>query len=123
MNAKYSIQIQIMAFCIEKIVIFCVCMVFADALIIHSRQYHREEKIMNGFSDVRLLLRSEELNREHTLALQSTLAAPPGLSRWGVFMHRVRTRRALLELTPEQLRDIGLEPTEARHEGLKPFWR
>ena len=29
----------------------------------------------------------------------------------------------LLELTAEQLRDIGLTAEQARQEGLKPFWR
>lgn len=37
--------------------------------------------------------------------------------------HRWHSRRALLELTPEQLRDVGLTPEQAREEGLKPFWR
>ena len=37
--------------------------------------------------------------------------------------HRLHTRKALLELTTEQLRDVGLSPEQAREEGLKPFWR
>jgi len=41
----------------------------------------------------------------------------------GLFWHRLRTRKTLLELTPEQLRDVGLSPDQAREEGLKPFWR
>ncbi|MNG39640.1 hypothetical protein D3C84_1278200 [compost metagenome] len=48
---------------------------------------------------------------------------PSGLSRWALFWHRLHTRQALLELTPEQLRDIGLTREQAREEGLKPFWR
>ncbi len=49
--------------------------------------------------------------------------APSGLSRWGLFWHRLHTRKALLTLTPEQLRDVGLSREQAREEGLKPFWR
>ena len=36
---------------------------------------------------------------------------------------RARTRRALSELTPRMLDDVGLEPGEARYEASKPFWR
>jgi uncharacterized protein YjiS (DUF1127 family) len=35
----------------------------------------------------------------------------------------MHTRKTLLELTPEQLRDVGLSAEQARREGLKPFWR
>ncbi|MNR38889.1 hypothetical protein D3C85_1570360 [compost metagenome] len=49
--------------------------------------------------------------------------APSGLGRWGLFWHRLHTRKALLTLTPEQLRDVGLSREQAREEGLKPFWR
>ncbi len=49
--------------------------------------------------------------------------APSGLGRWGLFWHRLHTRKALLELTPEQLRDVGLSQEQALEEGLKPFWR
>lgn len=41
----------------------------------------------------------------------------------GLFWHRLRTRRMLLELTPDELRDVGLTRSEALAEGLKPFWR
>jgi uncharacterized protein YjiS (DUF1127 family) len=37
--------------------------------------------------------------------------------------HRLHTRKTLLELTPEQLRDVGLSREQAREEGLKPFWQ
>ncbi|WP_122300679.1 DUF1127 domain-containing protein, partial [Pseudomonas syringae] len=36
---------------------------------------------------------------------------------------RRHTRKALLDLSREQLRDIGLTAEQARREGLKPFWR
>ena len=80
---------------------------------------------MNGLSDVRLSLRSQELQAEQEQALAPRLprSAPPGLSPLGLYWHRLRTRKALLELTAEQLRDVGLSREEARAEGLKPFWR
>ena len=76
---------------------------------------------MSAISDVRLTLYAEELIREHEAA--SRINAPEGLGTWGLFLHRRTTRRALLKLTHEQLRDIGLSHAQARHEGLKPFWR
>lgn len=80
---------------------------------------------MNGLSDVRLTLHSQELatgqiNDAREAQMRN---APSGLSRWGLFWHRLHTRKALLDLTPEQLRDIGLSREQAREEGLKPFWR
>ncbi|VVN96394.1 DUF1127 domain-containing protein [Pseudomonas fluorescens] len=80
---------------------------------------------MNGLSDVRLALHSQELaagqeNRSHAATARN---APSGLSRWGLLWHRLHTRKALLDLTAEQLRDIGLSREQAREEGLKPFWR
>ncbi|KAF1029342.1 MAG: hypothetical protein GAK37_01805 [Pseudomonas sp.] len=77
---------------------------------------------MSGLSDVRLVLRTQELAAEQARKVQ-TCDAPRGLSRWALFWLRRRTRKTLLELTPEQLRDIGLSAEQARHEGLKPFWR
>ncbi|KHK64936.1 MULTISPECIES: DUF1127 domain-containing protein [Pseudomonas] len=80
---------------------------------------------MNGLSDVRLTLHSQELAAGQAKELRSgdLRNAPPGLSRWGLFWHRLHTRRALLDLSTEQLRDIGLSREQARAEGLKPFWR
>jgi uncharacterized protein YjiS (DUF1127 family) len=49
--------------------------------------------------------------------------APSGLKRWDRFWRRLHTRKALLELTPAQLKDVGLTREQAREEGLKPFWR
>jgi uncharacterized protein YjiS (DUF1127 family) len=37
--------------------------------------------------------------------------------------HRLHTRKALLALTADQLKDIGLTREQALEEGLKPFWR
>ena len=35
---------------------------------------------------------------------------------------RRRQRLQLLELTEERLRDIGIEPHQARQEASRPFW-
>ena len=80
---------------------------------------------MNGLSDVRLTLHSQELVRGQENGSREALMrnAPSGLGRWGLFWHRLHTRKALLALTPEQLRDVGLTREQAREEGLKPFWR
>nr|WP_314564400.1 DUF1127 domain-containing protein [uncultured Pseudomonas sp.] len=73
---------------------------------------------MNGMSDVGLALHSQELE-----AGQERATAPRNVSCWSLFWHRRQTRKALLHLTREQLRDVGLTAEQARLEGLKPFWR
>ncbi|WP_025130835.1 DUF1127 domain-containing protein [Pseudomonas sp. PH1b] len=78
---------------------------------------------MNGLSDVRLSLRSQELVAQQAEAASLPRNAPTGLGRWGLYWHRLHTRKALLGLTAEQLRDVGLSREQARAEGLKPFWR
>jgi len=79
---------------------------------------------MNGLSDVRLTLHSQELTAGQINGPREVMRnAPSCLSRWGLFWHRLQTRRALLALTPEQLRDVGLSLEQAQEEGLKPFWR
>ncbi|MCL6704871.1 DUF1127 domain-containing protein [Pseudomonas sp. SAICEU22] len=80
---------------------------------------------MNGLSDVRLTLHSQELaaGQEKGLRSGDLRNAPADLSRWGLFWRRLHTRKALLDLSTEQLRDIGLSREQARAEGLKPFWR
>lgn len=80
---------------------------------------------MNGLSDVRLTLHSQELaaGQNHGTREAQMRNAPSGLGRWGLFWHRLHTRKALLSLTPEQLRDVGLSREQALAEGLKPFWR
>ncbi|WP_439854233.1 DUF1127 domain-containing protein [Pseudomonas yamanorum] len=77
---------------------------------------------MSGLSDVRLALHGQELEagQERRMAARTTA---PALSSWALFWHRMQTRKTLLELTPEQLRDVGLSVDQARQEGLKPFWR
>lgn len=37
-------------------------------------------------------------------------------------MERRRSRRALLELSDAQLKDIGISRADAVREGLRPFW-
>ena len=36
---------------------------------------------------------------------------------------RARTRRALSELSPRLLDDVGIDRVEASYEASKPFWR
>ncbi|MBT9299908.1 MULTISPECIES: DUF1127 domain-containing protein [Pseudomonas] len=76
---------------------------------------------MSGLSDVRLALHSQEL--EAGQEREMTGLAPGNPSRWELFWRRRHTRKALLGLSREQLRDIGLTAEQARQEGLKPFWR
>ena len=79
---------------------------------------------MNGLSDVRLTLAQQELNAHG----QPQLASPendrlPGKTRWQQLWLRLHTRRALLRLNAEQLKDIGLTRQQALDEALRPFWR
>lgn len=76
---------------------------------------------MNGLSDVRLTLHSPQLLAEHEAVRVES--SPAGLSRWRLFWHRARTRRTLLNLDAQQLRDVGLSHEMAQREGCKPFWR
>lgn len=76
---------------------------------------------MNGLSDVRLTLHGPQLLEEREVYQRPS--SPAGLSRWGLFWHRSRTRRVLLSMDDQQLRDIGLSRAMAQHEGCKPFWR
>ncbi|HEX8596282.1 MAG TPA: DUF1127 domain-containing protein [Pseudomonas sp.] len=76
---------------------------------------------MNGFSDVRLTLYSQELSEGHAVVVKT--ANMPKLSRWALYGHRWTSRKALLSLTKDQLRDIGISPQQARVEGTKAFWR
>ena len=40
-----------------------------------------------------------------------------------LWLRRIRTRRALAALHPEQFREAGLDPMAVRAECLKPFWQ
>ncbi len=80
---------------------------------------------MNGLSDVRLTLHSQELaaGQNNGTREASMRDAVSGLSRWNLFWRRLHTRKALLALTTDQLKDVGLTREQALEEGLKPFWR
>ncbi|WP_263261912.1 DUF1127 domain-containing protein [Pseudomonas sp. RIT-PI-S] len=78
---------------------------------------------MNGFTDVRLFLKPQDLNMHGVDVTAPAKAPPSGLSHWALLRHRWATRRQLLELDADQLADIGLTPQQQREEGLKPFWR
>jgi uncharacterized protein YjiS (DUF1127 family) len=43
-------------------------------------------------------------------------------ARIELWLDRARERRRLAQLTDRELRDIGLNRYEARHESRKPFW-
>lgn len=76
---------------------------------------------MNGLSDVRLALHSQELVDGQARSVKASY--PSNLSRWALFQQRRATRRALLSLNADQLKDVGLTAEQAREEGVKPFWR
>ncbi|MET0124795.1 DUF1127 domain-containing protein [Pseudomonas caspiana] len=76
---------------------------------------------MNGLSDVRLALYSQELSNGRAVVTKTANA--PKLGRWALYRHRWTSRRTLLTLTEDQLRDVGLSSGQALREGLKPFWR
>ncbi|EKF19694.1 DUF1127 domain-containing protein [Nitratireductor pacificus] len=40
----------------------------------------------------------------------------------GNFLQKRKTRRALLDLTDEQLHDLGISRRDAMREGYRPFW-
>ncbi|TBU73147.1 DUF1127 domain-containing protein [Phytopseudomonas daroniae] len=79
---------------------------------------------MSGLSDVRLTLKSSELDgcaRQRVAEL-----APPREAlthRWKLFIRRLMTRGALRELSDAQLHDIGLTRDQARQEASLPFWK
>src|SRR3989338_5817531 len=104
---------------------FCICHAFSASLIMISNQAYGQEQAMNGLSDVRLTMKSEELqqesNGEHLYAQAG--AVKPAVSRWNAFWLRLTTRRALLTLTDEQLKDVGLNREQARREAFLPFWK
>jgi uncharacterized protein YjiS (DUF1127 family) len=89
-----------------------------------SHQAYGQEQAMNGLSDVRLTMKSGELQQSaggHLYAQKD--AAKPAVRRWNTFWQRLTTRRALLRLTDEQLKDIGLSRGQALREAQLPFWK
>lgn len=77
---------------------------------------------MNGLSDTRLSLHAKELELEHLRVRASTRSVGDD-GRWHRFWRRLQTRKALLDLDEQALRDIGLTREQARDEALKPFWK
>ena len=63
---------------------------------------------------------SEYTTEPMALVTQSMAAARQTIRTW---RDRATTRRALRELTPEMLGDIGVEPYAAMREAARPFWR
>ena len=63
---------------------------------------------------------SEYTTEPMALVTQSMAAARQTFRTW---RDRATTRRALRELTPEMLGDIGVEPYDAMREAARPFWR
>jgi len=53
-------------------------------------------------------------------AAASTVAAGRTVRQW---VTRSRSRAALSALSEHHLRDIGIDPIEARNEAARPFWR
>nr|WP_298168594.1 DUF1127 domain-containing protein [uncultured Pseudomonas sp.] len=79
---------------------------------------------MNGLSDVRLTLAQQELTAQARPQVSSrTNERLPGKARWQRFWLRLNTRRTLLRLNDEQLKDIGLTRQQALDEALRPFWK
>ncbi|MCV4342872.1 DUF1127 domain-containing protein [Pseudomonas capsici] len=76
---------------------------------------------MNGLSDVRLALDSRELE-EKSLA-RAGANSQPCMTRLALYRHRWTSRKALLKLSDDQLRDIGLDAGQAMAEAMKPFWK
>lgn len=54
------------------------------------------------------------------LAARMALGVAVAVAKWD---RRRRSRRALAQLTPTQLRDIGISPLDATWEAEKPFWK
>nr|WP_295809982.1 DUF1127 domain-containing protein [uncultured Nitratireductor sp.] len=44
------------------------------------------------------------------------------VARFALWRDKRRSRLDLLDLTDEQLRDVGISRSQAQREGLRPFW-
>jgi uncharacterized protein YjiS (DUF1127 family) len=122
---KSTIQSLFFEICMDLKVHFCICHAFSASRIMISHKAYGQEQAMNGLSDVRLTMKSGELQQEaaggHLYAQAG--AAKPTVRRWNAFWLRLTTRRALLRLTDEQLKDVGLGREQARREAFLPFWK
>ena len=63
-----------------------------------------------------------ELRRVPSLGRRLGAVLFAGIARFDRMMERRRSRLALLELTDDQLKDIGLSHADAHREGVRPFW-
>ncbi|WP_028693187.1 DUF1127 domain-containing protein [Pseudomonas cremoricolorata] len=72
---------------------------------------------MNGVSD------TGAATQQRAKTPQAGQPTAVGLGRYGYLVQRWRTRRALLALSDQHLRDIGLSREQAIAEGSKPFWK
>ncbi|WP_415754195.1 DUF1127 domain-containing protein [Pseudomonas leptonychotis] len=90
----------------------------------NTYQAFGQEQAMSGLSDVRLVLKPEALRQgavaEHLYGQKDKSTSAVG--RWRLFCRRLATRRALLTLSDEQLKDVGLSRAQAQREALCPFW-
>lgn len=73
---------------------------------------------MTGFSNTDFVARGEAVR----------IATREGEVRyfgrdWAAFWRRLNTRRVLLKLNDQQLRDIGLSRAQAEREANLPFWK
>lgn len=79
---------------------------------------------MSGLSDVRLTLKSSELDGCARQRVAELVPPREALAhRWKLFIRRLMTRSALRELSDAQLRDIGLTREQASQEASLPFWK
>jgi len=107
----------------DLIPILCICHAFSAVAIIISHTPRTQESDMNGLSDVRLTLKGRELESVAGRRLSGVPARMAMTHRWRCFILRLTTRRALLELSDAQLRDIGLSREQAQREARLPFWK
>lgn len=80
---------------------------------------------MSGPGEARLPAGRQEMTVMTTARSTAGRVTPQidaNISRWALFWRRLTTRQALLRLTDEQLRDIGLTRDEANREAYRPFW-
>lgn len=63
---------------------------------------------------------TSRIGRSHPVGRLSLRDLAAIISLW---RQRARSRRDLLWLNEQQLRDIGIDRLSAQEEGRKPFWR
>lgn len=73
--------------------------------------FHRDGAELYGHSSVRRGFLGRLALVLHSIARQI-----------GRMLERRRGRLALLEMTDEQLKDIGISRCDAHREGIRPFW-